>query len=71
MTADDEGRVARSLREDNSSAKKKRRSDEVLEKLEEHSKKLETMFARVDQFLESKMKEGDDTDQTFKLMTRY
>ncbi len=71
LTADDEGRVARSLREDNSSAKKKRRSDEVLEKLEEHSKKLETMFARVDQFLESKMKEGDDTDRTFKLMTRY
>ena len=34
LTADDEGRVAHSLRDDNSSAKKKRRSDEVLEKLE-------------------------------------
>jgi hypothetical protein len=71
MVADDEDGVARSSREDYSAAKKKRRTTEVVNKLEEQGKKLDKMFARVDQFLDSKMKREDETDQTFKLMARY
>ena len=68
MVADDEVGVAHSLREDHSTAKKNHRTAEVLDKFEAQGKKLDTMFARVDQFLDLKVKTGDETDQTFKLM---
>jgi hypothetical protein len=71
MVAHDEGGVVHSSREDYSTAKKMCRTAEVLDKLEEQGKKLDIMFARVDRFLDSKIKRGDETDHTFKLMACY
>ena len=60
------------LAKDDSMAKKKHRTEGVLEKLEARSKKLDVMFERVSQFMDLKIKRGEDeTDRTFKLLACY
>jgi hypothetical protein len=66
MVEDDEVGVAHSLRDDHSTVKKNHRTAEVFDKFEKQGKKLDKMFPPVDQFLDSKMMIGDETDQTFK-----
>ena len=61
--ADGNGQVSA---KDISTAKKKSRHEGVLKKLEAQSKKLDVTFEQLSQFMDSKMKRGEDeTDQTF------